>query len=122
MDPTTLDKIIATLAGRKFNYGGIEAKLQEGIQQVLEKIGVPAIREHPLGNDRIDFYLPADKLGIEAKVGGSLSALTRQLHRYAASDELNNILVVSTRSYHRDLPQEIRGKGIRVVILLGGAF
>ena len=68
-------------------------------------------REHRLTpKDRLDFLL--DGIGIEVKVKGGLSELTRQLFRYAEHPDVKGILVASTRSQHAALPELIREKPV----------
>ena len=61
-------------------------------------------------------------IGIEVKTndskgGASLSQVTRQLWRYAKLDSIKAIILVTSRSKHRDLPAEILGKPVFVVYL-----
>lgn len=73
--------------------------------------------------DRIDFILQERfDLGIEVKVDGSLSALLRQLQRYAQHDAIDGLLVVSTRAHHRDLPATLSDKPVVVASLLFGGL
>ena len=75
--------------------------------------------------DRLDFlvgYSPlwsATPMGtaIEVKVGGSLSDLTRQLARYAESERITGLLVVTTKDRHRQLPPSLSGKPIACLCL-----
>jgi len=94
-----------------------EKELQDGIERVLIEDGYSPKREVILSNrDRIDFMV--DRIGIEVKVGGSTSAIIRQVHRYAQHDSLDAILVVTTRSRH-SLPATISGKPVWLVYLPG---
>jgi hypothetical protein len=75
--------------------------------------------------DRLDFLIGHSPLwsavpmgtAIEVKVGGSLSDLTRQLARYAESDRITGLLVVTTKDRHRQLPPSLGGKPIAVLCL-----
>lgn len=79
----------------------------------LVKRRAPVI--HPV--DRVDFLI--DRVGIELKVDGSWAAVLRQLDRYAASPDLDALVLVTTRrSIAREMPPLLRGKPL-VSISLG---
>jgi hypothetical protein len=63
--------------------------------------------------ERIDFLM-ADGLGIEVKVKGSLSDVTRQLHRYAQITEIKSLLLVTTKARHLEAPRSLNGKTIDI--------
>ncbi|MFD2082870.1 hypothetical protein SAMN05421678_11839 [Actinopolymorpha cephalotaxi] len=95
-----------------------EAQLQEGIAAALASRGVPAEREVRLsGRDRID--LAVGNVGIEVKVAGNAANVRRQLTRYAASDQLEELVLVTTKAAHRGIPEEIGGKPVHLVWLSG---
>jgi hypothetical protein len=100
-----------------------EKELQAGVAQCLEALKVPFVPEHPLNkSDRVDFFVAEGGVGIEVKTndsrgGAGLSAVTRQLWRYAKADDVKAIILITTRSKHRDLPSEILGKPLYVVYL-----
>jgi len=90
-----------------------ECDLQDAVAAVLAEIG--PVREWIHGRDRPDFFL--DGVAIEVKIDGSLSALTRQCHRYAQIGEVAAILVVTNRHRLAQLPEEMNGKPVRVVMV-----
>ncbi len=93
-----------------------EAELQAGIAEVLEKAGVAFKREHRLNkSDIIDFYLPDQKAGIEVKVDGSMTDVARQLDRYALSDQIGILFLVTTKHKHTLVPKVLKGKKIIVI-------
>jgi hypothetical protein len=100
-----------------------ERQLQGGIAEALGKLGVANMPEFRLSpTARVDFYVLEGQVGIEVKTadsqgGASLSAVTRQLWRYAKSDKISALILVTTRSKHMDLPSEILGKPVHVVYL-----
>ena len=103
-----------------------EFVLQNGIAGVLLEAGIPFEREHCLrnGRDRVDFFVDMQREGgiaLEVKVDGSLSEVTRQLHRYAQHPDVRAIVLVTTRAMHDRMPAEMCGKPVRV-IHLEGAF
>jgi hypothetical protein len=111
-----IDTVVRIVSGRRYQTA-TEADLQEGLALVLAPHNPE--REVVLGpHDRVDFLLWG--VGVEVKIKGSTSALTRQLWRYAKHDRIRSLLVVTTRERHRlQLPSEIDGKPVRVVSLMG---
>lgn len=110
-----IERICALLDSHRFNFQ-TEGELQNGIAAVLTDQRIPFVREHRLtGADRIDFL--AAGLGIEIKVGGSLSAIIRQLHRYAQSAEITALLLVTTKASHLEYPQSLNGKPVHCFFL-----
>src|SRR3954447_21299229 len=89
-----LERIVATIAAHAFTFTD-EGELQVGLGTVLAPLG--ALREVRCGpTDRIDFLLPGG-IGVEVKIDGSLSALTRQVHRYAQRKEIGALIIVTNR-------------------------
>lgn len=113
------EQVAAVIKAARYRYAD-EAQLQEGIAAALAEAGIPAVREVPLTSaDKID--LMAGRVGIEVKIGGQPAAVTRQLRRYAASPEVGELILVTTRVSHRSVPREIGGKPVHVVLLSGVA-
>ena len=79
--------------------------------------GLTFRREVTRGADRIDFVV--DRVGIECKVDGSVADVTRQLERYALWGELDELVVVTTKGKHLNLPRMLNGKPVRVHIVRG---
>lgn len=77
-------------------------------------------------HDRLDFFIPSPGVAIEIKVKGSLSALLRQIHRYAAHEEIKEIVVVTNQRRLLKLPGEMGdfqgGKKIPVNAIWAGVF
>lgn len=109
-------EIAVLLRGYSFNFES-ESELQAGIAAALAGAGLEAHAEVDLGNgvDRIDFLVGT--VGIEVKTQGTLSALTRQLHRYALRPGIDELLVVTSRSRLANLPATLNGKPLVVVTL-----
>jgi len=98
-----------------------EDELQRGIDEVLERAGVAREREKRLsGADRIDFFLPADGMGIEVKIKGSTADLVRQVGRYVQHPEIRCLVVIASRIRLANLPDRMNGKPVRVISLLSG--
>ena len=107
----TAEDIAKALYACSFRFKD-EKEFQAGISQALVAMGVEFKPEVILTmRDRIDF-LCAGGVGIEAKTydasgGVSLSAVTRQLFRYAQRPEITSLILITTRSKHRNLPPPV---------------
>lgn len=110
-------RVAAVIGGNRYRYSD-EHQLHDGIAQALAAAGVTAVAEARLSAaDRIDFL--AGRVGIEVKVAGTAAAVTRQMRRYAASPDVDALVLVTNRARHRAMPAEIGGKPVRVVWLSG---
>lgn len=56
-------------------------------------------------------------IGVEVKVKGSLSDVTRQLFRYCAHPELAGVLLATTLRRHNNMPATMQGKPLGVHVL-----
>jgi len=109
--------IAAALANTSFRADN-EAVLQDAVAARFDQCRIEYEREVRLsGKDRIDFLV--GNIGIELKVDGSLANLTRQLDRYAMSERIAELLVVSTRRTLCRVPTELRGKPVSVICVGG---
>jgi hypothetical protein len=114
--PKRLEEAADALSGHRFMFTS-EDELQQGIAMVL---GKEWTREHVLSKeDRIDFWHKMHCLGIEVKVDGSLSELTRQVFRYTENEKVQGVLVVTSLSRLSRLPDTMNGKPVRVLRLTG---
>ena len=96
--------------------GQNEAQLQDALQTLLKASYSHVRREHRLTEtDRIDFLV--ERTGIEVKIQGSLTQVMRQLRRYADSDDVDDLVLVTTRALHRQLPHTLGGKPLTVIWL-----
>jgi hypothetical protein len=109
----------ASAAIAAFGYSfSTEEELQTGLAQALVAGGIAFRREVILSKrDRIDFMLD-DGVGIEVKIDGSISALTRQLFRYAELPEIRGLLVVVSANRLANLPTEINRKPIKCIRIM----
>lgn len=101
-----------------------EKQLHEGIARVLELESIGFAREYVAGDDRFDF-LCEEHVVIEAKVEGSLSAALRQAERYCRQDQVQAVIVVSSRAWRgadRDRPAVFHLKPVHFVRVQGQAF
>lgn len=94
-----------------------EADMQGAVEKALQREGVLHRREVVQGGDRIDFVV--ETVGIELKVKGSVSTVTRQLFRYALWEDLTELLVVTSVGQHLGLPRQLNGKPIVVHVTRG---
>lgn len=101
----------------RFKYAS-EKDLQQGIETVLVKHGIPCAREVRLApGSHLDF-LVGDGVGIEVKVDGSNSNVFRQLHRYAEFTQVKSLILYTTRTRHKaGLPLTMRDKPVRAIVL-----
>lgn len=107
-------RVVLAVTGARFRFAS-EEELQRGIAAALADAGVGAEREVRLTpRDRID--LLAGRVGVEVKVAGLARDVERQLARYAASDRVDALVLVTTRAGHRP-PEEINGKPVLTVFL-----
>lgn len=118
----TADDICRALYNTKYCYHS-EKDLQQGVAQVLSDLGSAFKPEYLLTpRNRIDFFL-SNGIGIECKSddskgGTSLAAVTRQLHRYAQSDQIKELILLTSMSKHKNLPNLMNEKPLSVVHLL----
>lgn len=99
-----------------------ESELQQGIELVLKKNKIEALREHRLSpKDKVDFWAWGG-IGIEVKIDGSLSALTRQLHRYAQHEDVQALILVTSRSRLENLPAYLNSKPLYTLNLIASKF
>ena len=120
----TADDICRALYNARYHYHN-EKDLQQGVAQVLTSLGLAFKPEYSLApRDRVDFFLSDDSgICIECKSddssgGTPLAAVTRQLMRYSNSSEIKELILLTTLSKHRSLPESLNGKPLYIVHLL----
>lgn len=103
---TSVREVISRLSFRAPN----EAFLQGALAAALTEAGFSVHTEVALSRrDRIDLLV--DRVGIEVKMKGSAASVAWQLQRYAASDLIDELVLVSTKAAHCGfLGREIGGK------------
>lgn len=129
MTPTRLAALIEQLfAARRPSFAS-ERELQLQIGPVIRAVvvgpddsGPIVTAEHRLdARSRLDFYVReplADAgIGVEIKIKGSLTEVTRQLFRYAEHPAIHGLVLVTTKYTHRDVPEVLLGKPVRVLCL-----
>lgn len=104
------------LEARSFSWTD-EADLQAAVEGALRDDGLQFEREVELSaRSRVDF-LVSRGVAVELKTDGSLTEVTRQLHRYALHDDVSAVVLVTTRMRHRAVPAKMGGKPCQVVYL-----
>lgn len=103
-----LEQLRAHLAAGRYSFGN-EDELQLAI---ADRLGAGTdwsfTREHALSKaDRIDFWMFTAGIGIEVKVRGGMSALIRQLHRYAQHPDVRGLLLVTSKPTLATLPSRL---------------
>jgi hypothetical protein len=105
---------------RRLHFTGTELELQNELDWILVGLEIPMKREVCLtAKDRVDFLV--GRVAVELKVDSARNAVLRQLLRYAQSERVDEILLVTTRYSHCNMPHEVSGKPI-VVALIGSAL
>lgn len=91
-----------------------ESALSAIVRTRLVAAGLEFESEVSLDGDRrnrIDFVV--GRIGLELKIDGSPAGVLRQLDRYSGADELDAVVLITTRRSHlRGLPSTLRGKPI----------
>lgn len=96
-----------------------EGDLQGAVSEALAAAGIEHQRERQLGAaGRIDL-LTGDGVGVECKIGGSLSSIVAQLLRYLDAPECRGgVVLVTTKPRHRFVTPS--ALAMSIVLLTGG--
>lgn len=93
-----------------------EKNLQDEIEEIFIDNNINYLREYSLDSkNRIDFYLPDEKIGIEIKIKGSIFKIYEQIERYAKFEEVNKIVLVSSK--YVNVPDSIQNKEAHLIHL-----
>ncbi|MGN6693878.1 MAG: hypothetical protein ACTHN0_06840 [Aquihabitans sp.] len=70
--------------------------------------------------NRLDFVvqIAGDVVGVEVKIAGSRRDVLRQLTRYAQLDQIDELLLVTTKANHHRMPTHINGKPVLLCSLV----
>lgn len=96
-----------------------EEELQALLYAELVAAGVQSEREVRLSDGRSRIDILAGRVGIEVKVKGSLADVRRQLSRYAATGDVDELILVTTRSAHHRIPPTLAGVPLVLCSLVG---
>ena len=127
MMPITVAEVAKLLRTYKLRCGP-EGPLQIQIAAIFAANGIAFVPEMPLcKRDRIDFYVPLRGdvvgVGVEVKVADSWTNVTRQLLRYAESEAILGLVLVTTRATHvKFIPDTLGGKPVAIVSTLESAL
>jgi len=111
---TRVRKILNVLATYSFSLSD-EKVLQGEISDVLNQEGITHRREVRLNEkDIIDFVFEGG-IGMEVKIKGQKLAIYRQLRRYAAAEQINQLILLTSVSM--GTPGVIEGKPTAVLSL-----
>lgn len=116
-EPINYAAILASLLSSLRVSASTESKLQQVLEDHFSTMVAWEIRrEYPLSRrDRVDFFFRPGRIGLEVKVDGTTNAVMRQLARYAESDDIEALVLLTTQARHRSMPNTLRGKPVRVV-------
>jgi hypothetical protein len=118
---TTGADVVAALAHAALSFV-TEDDLQQALTTALAASGIGSAREVRLSDGRSRVDLLADRVGIEVKTDGGRNDVVRQLTRYAHCPELDEIVLVTTRTKHHYMPAKVAGKPLHLVSLIGAAL
>lgn len=125
-----MSQLSLLLGGYRYRFVS-EVELQDGIAQVLLAAQVSFDREVTLPrtegirmvaglNDRPDFIV--DGIAVEVKIKGSLSALLRQMSRYADHPDIRGVLAIGTPRWLEGVPTSLSSKPTRGLRLVSSLF
>ena len=80
-----------------------EHELQTDLHELFRQHGCDVIREFRINaRDRVDFLVKAKdcNVAVECKVKGSASSVMAQIARYAESDQVSEIVLVTSKRMH----------------------
>jgi hypothetical protein len=121
-DAVNADALTTLLSSYRFVVAS-EQELQRSVAQALRVERVAFAEEVSLGaGERIDFLCEGG-IGLELKIKGSPSEVLLQLQRYAASEAVTELVLVTTRIQHHAMlgsQRTVGGKPLRVVRVAGG--
>lgn len=114
-DRTDPERIIAALRELRSPFALYEQDIHQAVARRLTDAGLPFLHEKPLTPGcRIDFW--CEGVGVEIKKGRPRpSALLEQLRRYAVSEEIAALVVLTQRSVR--LPASVCGKPLVQITL-----
>lgn len=121
---TTAEQIdvVHVLLGKSRFLVTSERLLQLALGRLWEDNSIPYEAEVRLNeHDRIDFVLWGS-LGVEVKVKGGWRDVQRQLARYAQSPRVSALMLVTTKTAHRNVPRTVGGKRVAMYQLMNSGL
>lgn len=112
---TLTEEIVLFLRKKKFDVYEEKITQTEIAALLAERFpDVEILKEHIFDKEnRIDFFLPVDGIGIEVKTKGQKRAIYTQCERYCELDQVKKLILVSSQSM--GFPKELNGKDCYVV-------
>lgn len=112
--PATSLDVVCFLVARSYRFAG-ESALHDLLEDLLaESTNYHVQREVVIDGGRIDLLV--DRVGIEVKVGGTTADVCRQLRRYVASRQIDELVLVTNRARHlHELRLETFSKPVRIL-------
>ena len=110
----TAAEIAKLISQYRFNFM-TESDLQDGLLELLKTEPIKIAKEEFISRKSRPDFIVEGNIAIEVKIGGSLGALTRQVQRYAKHDSIREVLVVTSKSRHTNLPATLAGKPVTVI-------
>jgi hypothetical protein len=112
-------ELISHLRGLRPAVDATEAQVQDSIAGLLGLMNIPFRREVKLGpGSRIDFLVQGG-IGIEVKVGKPAAVkVQRQVERYCRSDEVTQLILLSTRGLSNPPASKSLGKPVHYISLM----
>ena len=108
----TVDAVVDVIRGYRYTHTG-EAALRDAVAATLAAHGwEPEVERRLSDRDRVDVLV--GRVAVECKTAGTWQALARQAQRYAHSDAVDGIVVVTTKAAHLTLPDTLAGVPVRV--------
>lgn len=114
--------LVACIEEQSFSFED-ESELQSALADLFKAERYRFKREADIGaSERIDFLVALGdaRWGVEVKVDGSLTAVTRQLHRYADTGRVHALVLVASKIQLMDVPREMCGVPVAVALVLRG--
>jgi hypothetical protein len=114
----TAPELIALLE-RAPHKTGSEAEFQATTEVALTTAGVEFQREVRINaQDRLDFLV--GRIAIELKISGFPNEVSRQLQRYAQHADIDEIILLTSKTTLCRMPQQLSGKPIHVALVQRG--
>lgn len=121
----TAEQIVGYITTAAFRYRD-ETGLTHAIHMMLHhhyRIPADQIRNEVrlTAADRID--LMVGSIGIEVKIAGQKTAVWRQLARYAAHEDITELILVTTVARHVvDAPRQLHSKPVHLAVIRRGGL
>lgn len=109
-----IDLLTQLLSGAGWTAGS-EFEFQQQAKARLSRANIQFREEHVAGSDRFDLIV--GRIVLELKVKGSPNKALQQCECYARRDDVDGVILLSTKSSHRKLcgTRSLFGKPFRVV-------